>query len=251
MLRTYASTGSGPGMSSSAGKSCLVTDVKTVRSSASPASSVSRSGRQPHQAGQPSSRSASTAGGAARDLVRPQLAVDADRPGRLAPSTLSSGLVPVAESRGVQPRLERLLVPPPGDHEPRGPLVGRLEQLEPLEPLLVIDRARRAANRRASSSPPSAGTVIALIFTTVMVCYPLLSPENRTTQDDASAHMTHLLIAWLAPRPATPSGPRAAPTPGVVCRAVADIRAVPGPVKRKPDLVTGQVQYDAFRRTNT
>src|SRR5215472_11538459 len=55
---------------------------------------------------------------------------------------LGHGAVPVQERRGVQPGLEGRLVPPPGHHQPGGALVGRLEELEALEAVLVVDRAR-------------------------------------------------------------------------------------------------------------
>src|SRR6516225_10620118 len=45
------------------------------------------------------------------------------------------------ERWGLHPRLERRLVPPPGHHQPGGPPVGRLEQLEALEAVLVVYRA--------------------------------------------------------------------------------------------------------------
>src|SRR5262245_27987775 len=46
----------------------------------------------------------------------------------------------VTERRAVHPRLEGGLVAPAGDDEPRGPVVGGLEQLEALEAVLVVDR---------------------------------------------------------------------------------------------------------------
>src|ERR1700744_5680588 len=49
--------------------------------------------------------------------------------------------MPVPERGGVHPALERRLVPPPGHHQPGGPPVGRLEQLEALEAVLVVHRA--------------------------------------------------------------------------------------------------------------
>src|SRR5260370_40133355 len=49
--------------------------------------------------------------------------------------------MPVPERGGLHPRLECRLVPPPGHHEPGGTPVGRLEQLEALEAVLVIHRA--------------------------------------------------------------------------------------------------------------
>src|SRR4029450_6920171 len=50
-------------------------------------------------------------------------------------------LVPVAERGALDPRLERLLVPPTGDHQPGRALVGRAEQLEALEAVLVVHGA--------------------------------------------------------------------------------------------------------------
>src|SRR4029077_16874472 len=80
-------------------------------------------------------------GRAARDLIGPQLAADADRPGGLAAAALSGRAVTVPERRRVQPRLEAGVVPPPGHHQPGGAPVGRLEELEALEAVLVVDRA--------------------------------------------------------------------------------------------------------------
>src|SRR5260370_20259915 len=48
----------------------------------------------------------------------------------------------VAECGRAQPGVKGCLVPPPRHHEPGGALVGRLEELEALEALLVVDRAR-------------------------------------------------------------------------------------------------------------
>src|SRR5260370_24828796 len=45
------------------------------------------------------------------------------------------------ERGGVHPRLERLFVPPPRHHQPGGTPVGRLQQLEALETVLVVHRA--------------------------------------------------------------------------------------------------------------
>src|SRR5215472_6439138 len=84
----------------------------------------------------------SSVSGAASDLVGPQLAVHPNRLGRLAAGPLLRGPVAVTEGGGAHPGAERLLVPPPGHHQPGGPLVGRLEQLEPLEPVLTVHRAR-------------------------------------------------------------------------------------------------------------
>jgi hypothetical protein len=50
--------------------------------------------------------------------------------------------VAVTEGRAVDPGLERVLVLPAGDDQPREPIVGRLEELEALEPRLAVDRAR-------------------------------------------------------------------------------------------------------------
>ena len=59
------------------------------------------------------------------------------------------------------------LVAPAGDDEPRRAIVGRLQQLEALEAFLVVDGAGARGEARASSSPESAGTVMALILMTV------------------------------------------------------------------------------------
>jgi len=74
-------------------------------------------------------------------LVGPQLAAHTHRPGGLATRALGGRTVPVPERGGVHPRLEGLVIPPPGYHEPGRALVGRLEQLEALETVLVIHRA--------------------------------------------------------------------------------------------------------------
>src|SRR5258708_21563969 len=48
----------------------------------------------------------------------------------------------VPECGRAQPGVKGCLVPPPRYHEPGGALVGHLEELEALEALLVVDRAR-------------------------------------------------------------------------------------------------------------
>src|SRR5262249_49878956 len=83
----------------------------------------------------------SSAGRSAGDLVGPQLAADADWMRCRAARPLGGRPVPVAERRGAHPRLEGVLVPPPGDDQPGGSFVGRLEQLEALEAVLVVDCA--------------------------------------------------------------------------------------------------------------
>src|SRR5580700_1724586 len=56
------------------------------------------------------------------------------------PAVPRSGSVTLAECGRIPPRLERLLVPPAGDHQPRRAAVGGLEQFEPLEAVLVVHR---------------------------------------------------------------------------------------------------------------
>src|SRR6476469_6283338 len=48
------------------------------------------------------------------------------------------------ERRAVHPRLEAGLVAPAGDHQPRRAAVGRLEELEALEAVLLVDGAGAA-----------------------------------------------------------------------------------------------------------
>src|ERR1700750_1173980 len=79
--------------------------------------------------------------GTAGDLVGPELAAPADVRGRRAAGPLGLGPVAVPERRRVHPGLERLLVAPAGDDQPGRALVGRLEQLEALEAVLVVDGA--------------------------------------------------------------------------------------------------------------
>src|ERR1700691_2957699 len=83
-----------------------------------------------------------SAGRAARDIERPQLAADADRVRSRAARAFSRRPVPVPERGGLHPRLEGVLVPPPGHDQPGGPSVGGLEQLEALEAVLAVHRAR-------------------------------------------------------------------------------------------------------------
>src|SRR5450755_5148914 len=82
-----------------------------------------------------------SAGRAAGDLVGPQLAADPDRGLRSATASLGGGAVPVPERWRVQPSFEGGLVPPPGDDQPGAAVVGRLEELEALEAVLVVDGA--------------------------------------------------------------------------------------------------------------
>ncbi len=85
-------------------------------------------------------RTQAQAVGAARDDIRPQLAAGRDR------SSVRCGLVgslmAVAERGAADPRLERLLVTPARHDEPDVAIVGRLQQLESFEAVLVVDRTR-------------------------------------------------------------------------------------------------------------
>jgi len=83
-----------------------------------------------------------SASGAAGDLVGPHLAVHADRLGRVAAGPFGRRAVTLRERGRRDPCLERFLVPPAGHHEPRRPIVGRLQQLETLEALSIVDRSR-------------------------------------------------------------------------------------------------------------
>src|SRR4051794_6828051 len=78
--------------------------------------------------------------GAAGDLVGPQLRAHRHRGRSVTAAALLLAAMPMAERRAVDPRLERLLVAPAGHDEPRGAVVGGLEQLEPFEAVLVVDR---------------------------------------------------------------------------------------------------------------
>ena len=93
--------------------------------------------------------------GSTCDLVRPEFAVDPDWAGTVARSSASviascaarrGALLParramtVGECRRIEPCLERCLVAPAGDHEPGGAIVGRFEQFEPFEAVLVVHR---------------------------------------------------------------------------------------------------------------
>src|SRR6476619_2743969 len=49
--------------------------------------------------------------------------------------------MPVRERRRRDPGIERCFIAPAGDDEPSGPVVGRFEELESLEPVLVVHRA--------------------------------------------------------------------------------------------------------------
>jgi hypothetical protein len=52
---------------------------------------------------------------------------------------LGGGAMAVGERLRAEPGLERLLVAPAGDHQPLLPVVGGLQQLEPLEAVGVVD----------------------------------------------------------------------------------------------------------------
>jgi predicted dinucleotide-binding enzyme len=95
--------------------------------------------------------------GAARDLVRPHLAADPDGWRCIAAGPLGSGPVTVRERGGVHPRLERVIVPPAGDYQPGGPVVGRLEQLEPLEAVRAVHRAGPGAEPLGQLVPAAGG----------------------------------------------------------------------------------------------
>src|SRR5215813_10315989 len=113
------------------GSSSLTVSVGTGTSRSNVTPSSSAGPHAPQAAGR--SRPAAPGqhalpGRAARDLVGPQLAADADRPWGLAAAALSGRAVPVPERRRVQPRLETGVVPPPGHHQPGRAPVGRSEE---------------------------------------------------------------------------------------------------------------------------
>src|SRR5271169_6822800 len=73
------------------------------------------------------------------------------------------------------------------------PSVG-LSSSKPSKPSWLSTAPARAANRRASSSPLSAGTVIALILTTVMLT---IMPAARGSQRGCDDHGPYLPIPSL------------------------------------------------------
>jgi predicted dinucleotide-binding enzyme len=77
-------------------------------------------------------------GGAAGDLVGPDLAADPHRRRRLPAGPLGRRTVSVREGGGLHPGIEGVVVPPAGDHQPGRPVVGGLEQLKALEAVLVV-----------------------------------------------------------------------------------------------------------------
>ena len=58
---------------------------------------------------------------------------------RLAACALDGGAVAVGEAGRADPRVERLLVAPPREDQPLVAVVGRLEELEPLEAIRAVD----------------------------------------------------------------------------------------------------------------
>ena len=112
---------------------------------------------------------------AARHLVGPQLRRHRHR--AAVGRRLGGAGVAVGERRRFDPGEERRLVAPPRDHQPRVARVGRPQQLETLEAVLVVDGTGPAANRFASSGPASSATVMALILITVM--HPIKSDADR------------------------------------------------------------------------
>lgn len=64
--------------------------------------------------------------------------VSVPRAVRLGALRPARGAMTVRERRRTDPSLERCLVAPAGDDEPGGPIVGRFEQFEPFETLLVV-----------------------------------------------------------------------------------------------------------------
>ena len=102
--------------------------------------------------------------GPAGHLVGPQLGGHRDGPA-VGRGAVGAG-VAVGEGGRGDPGLERRLVTPAGDHEPRRRHGGRGGS-KPSKPSWS-STAPAAAKRRASSSPASAGTVMALILMTVM-----------------------------------------------------------------------------------
>src|SRR3954451_535559 len=64
--------------------------------------------------------------------------------------------MPVRERRRRNPGIERSFIAPARDDEPGGPVVGRLEELEPLEPVLVV--------HRAGPRPEATGQLVAAVL---------------------------------------------------------------------------------------
>jgi hypothetical protein len=120
-------------------------------------------------------RSSTGIGSAGHD-VGPHLAVLRDRLWGWAALPLGGGAMAVGERLRAEPGLERLLVAPAGDHQPLLPVVGGLQQLEPLEAVGVVD-GPGSGREPLSSSPDSCGTVIALILMTVMT--PCCQPRHH------------------------------------------------------------------------
>jgi hypothetical protein len=96
--------------------------------------------------------------------------------------------VAMGEGGRAHPTLERLVVPPPGDDQPLVTSVGRSSS-NPSKPSCPSTAPARAANRRASSSPASSGTVMALILISVME-HDLIRPPG---------------LAHVEPSPSSPS----------------------------------------------
>jgi predicted dinucleotide-binding enzyme len=95
--------------------------------------------------------------GTARDLVRPHLAADSHGWRCFPAGPLGRRTMAVRERGGLHPRLERVIVSPAGDHQPGGPVVGRLEQLEPLEAVRAVHRAGPGAEPLGQLVPAVGG----------------------------------------------------------------------------------------------
>src|SRR5579875_981686 len=158
-------------------------------------------------------------GRAARDLVGPQFAADADRGRCLAARAFGGGTVPVRERRGVQPRLEGLLVPPACHDQPRGTLSGRPEQLEALEAFGVVNRPR-PCGEPAREFVPAVGR----------------------HGDRVNLHDRHMAHDASLPRPAGGSDPaRCPPWPGQAAlpRPLREKMAWPGNAPWRPYRASG------------
>ena len=108
-----------------------------------------------------------------------------DGPGHGASGPFRGRAVTLSEGLGAEPGLEGGLVPPAGDDQPLVAVVGRLEQLEALEALGLVDRPGASGEPMGQLVPESRGTVMALISMTVMAsessCMHLSSSKGAST----------------------------------------------------------------------
>ena len=182
-----------------------VSRSRPTTASSSPASNASYStvagGRAPHpQAGTPKR---SRRGGEVDDVVRPEFTVGAHRrgigtgpggPGR-RPGRFDRSPVAVGEGGGRHPGVERVLVPPAGEHQPHVPSSLGWRSSKPSKPSASSTAPARLAKRRASSSPEPSRTVMALIFTTVMArSLPGPAPgPNQGSRSGVDGCHTHVI----------------------------------------------------------